>query len=62
VGAIARAIWNLAWFEVDELVPVVYDPALPQRAYVEDIRGFWKMPLALFIGAGVAWFAAMLWR
>ena len=52
---------SLSRYQVGEIVPVVYDPSFPQRAYVADLRNFWKMPAVLLIGAMFAWFAAWLW-
>ena len=48
-------------YRVGEVVPVVYDPSFPERAYVADLRNFWQMPSILLVGAAFAWFVAWLW-
>ena len=50
---------RLAWYEVNDVLPVVYDPELPSKAYVDDESGLWKVPFFLAVGVGIAWLMAL---
>jgi hypothetical protein len=51
-----------SWYEPGDAVPIVYDPALPAKAYVDDASDLWSAPFLLSVGVGTAWLLALFGR
>jgi hypothetical protein len=51
-----------SWYEPGDALPIVYDPALPAKVYVDDASDLWSAPFVLSVGVGTAWLLALFGR
>jgi hypothetical protein len=51
-----------SWYERGDVLPIVYDPALPSDARVDDASDLWSVPFQVSVGVGAAWLLALFGR
>jgi hypothetical protein len=51
-----------SWYDVGDVLPVVYDAERPARAWVNDASGLWKAPFFASIGVAVLWLISLVGR